>query len=111
MKPQEINEKALAFLANQDWKTAQELFYENARKFPSHKTYNNLGFFLIREGLLCKNGTQRNALKLGLKYLEKASKFEESSVNCVAMVEAIVFELRSCSKEAEESLKKKRMGC
>ena len=76
MTAKEINQAALENLKKQDWQSAQKLFFENARKNPSHKTYNNLGVFLITEGLTCRNGTSRNATKLGLKYLLKAAETE-----------------------------------
>jgi len=95
MTAQEINENALNCLKNQNWKEAQEKFFENAKKNPSHKTYNNLGYFLITEGIECKNGKVRNALKLGLKYLVRAADIKESQINLCAIVKAFEYELIS----------------
>lgn len=83
-----INKQALLKLAQQDWKGAQTLFFENAKKNPSNKTYNNLGKYLIDEGLECKNGKVRNAYKLGIKYLKKAVEKELSPITLCALAEA-----------------------
>ena len=69
MIAKEINQKAMDALRRQNFAEAQHLFFENAKRNPSHKTYNNLGYYLISEGLECKGGKVRNALKLGIKYL------------------------------------------
>ena len=61
MTAKEINAKALNFLDKQEWKKAQDLFFKNAKENPSHQTYNNLGFFLIIEGLICSNGKVRKS--------------------------------------------------
>ena len=91
MTAKEINQAALENLKKQDWQSAQKLFFENARKNPSHKTYNNLGVFLITEGLTCRNGTSRNATKLGLK----AAETEDTEINLCALVMALDYELRT----------------
>ena len=100
MTAKEINEKALDFLSNQDWKNAQFLFFDNVRKNPCHQTYNNLGVYLINEGLECKNGKTRNAFKLGFKYLLKAAEIKISTINTYAIVEAInSLLLQECDKK------------
>lgn len=95
MTARDINENALKFLMKQNWAEAQQLFFENAKKNPSHETYNNLGNFLINEGLLCKNGRVRNAQKLGLKYLLRASEIKDSQVTLCAISKAYDYELRT----------------
>ena len=104
MNKQIINQKALASLSKQKWKTAQQLFYYNAKKNPSHETYNNLGYFLITEGLLCKNGKTRNALKLGMHYLLKAHQFSTSAINSCAIVKAIDYQLQIATKNEKNDL-------
>lgn len=95
MTERDINEKALDSLMEQNWVRAQQLFFENAKKNPSHETYNNLGNYLINEGLLCKNGRVRNAQKLGLKYLLRAAEIKDSQVNLCAIASAYNYELRT----------------
>ena len=102
MTAQQINGKALDNLSSQHWMNAQKLFFMNMKKHPSHQTYNNLGYYLISEGLICKNGKTRNALKHGMKYLFKASKMETSVINMCAIVKAIDYQLRT-AKEDEKS--------
>ncbi|MBE6537470.1 MAG: hypothetical protein E7673_05905 [Ruminococcaceae bacterium] len=85
----EINKQALNLLNKQDWFKAQTLFFENAKKHPSYQTYNNLGYYLISEGLTCKNGKVRNALNLGLNYLKKSANMKKTLVNCFATIDAI----------------------
>lgn len=123
MTAEERNEKALAFLENQDWENAQKLFYQNAILFPSHKTYSNLGFYLISEGLISKNGKYRSATTLGLKYLEKAKEYGHSVINYTAIAEALnlqktsdFFKVYSILKKAAEIcdndvLKYNRLRC
>ena len=94
MTSKKTNSEALRALAEQQWGKVQMLLFANARYFPSHQTYNNLGFYLITEGLLCKNGKVRNALELGMKYLLKAEKIKFSSINANAIAKAIDLQLR-----------------
>ena len=84
-----LNKEAMLALENRDCRKAQALFFENVKKYPCHETYNNLGYFLITEGLECKNGQVRNASLLGWKYLHKSAHAKESSLNLVAIVSAI----------------------
>ncbi len=90
----EINKQALYFLSNQDWTQAQNLFFENARKHPSYQTYNNLGYYLISEGLTCKDGKVRSALSLGVNYLKKSASIKNTSINCFAMIQATDYLLK-----------------
>lgn len=99
MNAETINAHALTELSNQNWSTAQQLFFYNAKKNPCHQTWHNLGYYLITEGYLCKNGQFRNAHKLGVKYLNKASVADESVLNIFATITAIDYELRSASTE------------
>lgn len=85
MKSQYINEFALKLLYNHDWIGAQKLFFENAKKYPSHETFNNLGYFLITEGLSLKKGISKNAFRLGKKYLYKALSMRNSVINLSAI--------------------------
>ena len=77
----ENNEKALTALSCGHFLEAQTLLFENAKLFPSHETYHNLGYYLCSEGLECKGGKVRNADKLGLRYLLKAERMKDTSVN------------------------------
>ena len=95
MNSESINNRALECLARQNWTEAQRLFFYNAKKFPSHKTYNNLGYYLISEGLECKNGKVRSAHKLGVKYLIKASMLATSVTNIIAQVNALSLSMRT----------------
>lgn len=93
MKAQETNQRALALLEAQEFMGAQTLFFENARKNPCHQTYNNLGYYLLTEGLQCKNGQVRNADRLGYSYLCRAAQLETSSINLSACAYAKVQQL------------------
>ena len=104
MVAKEINETALDLLSKQDFTNAQNLFFKNAKENPSHETYNNLGYYLVSEGLICKNGTFRNAYKLGIKYLLKAANLKDSVVNLCALAKAIDYELRIVPKSRKEAL-------
>ena len=101
MTSKKTNSEALRALTEQQWEKAQMLLFANARYYPSHQTYNNLGFYLITEGLLCKNGKARNAFKLGMKYLLKAEKIKISSINANAIAKAIDLQLRQISNNTE----------
>lgn len=111
MTAQEINENALNCLRSQRWKEAQEKFFENAKKNPSHETYNNLGYFLINEGIECKNGRVRNAQKLGVKYLSRAAEIRESQINLCAIAKAYEYELISSSEKKREELFQQTSQC
>ncbi|MBR2344096.1 MAG: hypothetical protein IKA64_07575 [Clostridia bacterium] len=104
MTAKEINEKALLCLERQNWREAQRLLFFNAKRSPSHQTYNNLGYYLITEGLECSNGKVRNALKLGVKYLKKAAELGTTVLNINALVEAVEYELRSADEKESGAL-------
>jgi len=104
MIAKETNRKAMNALSQQNFTEAQHLFFENAKRNPSHQTYNNLGYYLISEGLECKGGKVRNALKLGIKYLNKASEIDSSVTNICSKVEAINLMLRGVKNEEEIAL-------
>lgn len=95
MLPYEINKKALDCLSKQNWIEAQFYFFENAQQHPSYQTYNNLGYYLISEGLTCKNGKTRNALNLGINYLIKSVDIKKTPVNLSAIVKSIDYQLRA----------------
>lgn len=111
MTSNNINKKALNSLLEQNWEEAQKLFFENAKRNPSHETYNNLGNYLIEEGLICKNGYVRNAQKLGLKYLLKAAELKESSTNLCAISKAYNCELQTATKTQRYKLYKQTLDC
>lgn len=111
MTARDINENALNFLMKQNWARAQQLFFENAKKNPSHETYNNLGNYLINEGLLCKNGRVRNAQKLGLKYLLRAAEIKDSQVNLCAISKAYDYELRTAIGAQRQTLYEQSYRC
>lgn len=94
MDAKAINQKALECLSNQDLEGAQYFFFKNAKENPSHQTFNNLGNFLIHEGLTYKNGRTRNAQKLGMNYLQRAASLEHSSVNFCAIAKAYDFAMQ-----------------
>ena len=81
----ENNQKALIALSKGHFSEAQKLLFENARHFPTHETYHNIGYFLCSEGLECKNGKVRNADRLGLQYLLKAEQMKATSINQSAL--------------------------
>lgn len=104
MNCKEINQAALKFLKRGEWNNAQVLFFQNVREYPSHKTYNNLGNYLICEGLACKNGNVRNAWNIGMKYLKLAAELETSAVNLCAMAKAFNYKLRGMSSAEKQPL-------
>lgn len=107
MNVNSINQCALDCLSDQNWLTAQNLFFKNAKENPSHETYNNLGYFLICEGFTYKNGKTKNAYSLGLKYLLRAAKIELSATNLCAIAKAYDYALRSAKGIDREQLLEK----
>lgn len=99
MKEKEININALNLLENQEWSKAQKLFFYNVKINPSYQTYNNLGFYLVSEGIQCKNGKTRNATKQGIKYIVKSMELKATSINLFSMVKAIDYQLRDCTAD------------
>ncbi len=104
MTAKEINTKALLELSDGNLREAQLLFFENAKKHPSHQTYNNLGFYLITEGLMRKNGKTINALKLGTKYLKKSYEISRSAINIFAIVTSINYQLKFLKENEKKAL-------
>lgn len=88
MEAIEINKKALNMLSLQKHKDAQKLFIYNALKHPSHQTYNNLGVFLITEGLSCTGRTGFFSHELGLICLKLAKLFSCSQINLCSLAKA-----------------------
>lgn len=111
MTTKEINERALDLLDNRDWYNAQALFFQNARIAPSYKTYNNLGYYLISEGLTLRSGVSRNAYKLGLKYILKSIDEKKSAVNLFALATAYDYRLRRASDDERKILYNKSYLC
>lgn len=97
MDEREINEKALDFLNKHDWISAQKLLFKNANQSQSHNAYNNLGFYLITEGLACKNEMFRNAYNLGTKYLLRAAEIKETAINDFAITTALNYKFMGSS--------------
>lgn len=104
MTEREINHEALFALENQNWPKAQQLFFKNAKIHPSHNTYNNLGFYLITEGIICKDGKFRNAHKLGMKYLLRAAEKEYKQLNLCAIAKAYDLELMTSKENKKEEI-------
>lgn len=94
----EINSKAMRALEAQEFGVAQALFFENARINPSLETYNNLGYYLITEGYVSKNGNIRNSYSLGMKYLEQASEMKKTQINLSAIVTALEMKTATASR-------------
>jgi tetratricopeptide (TPR) repeat protein len=78
--PGMTNRHAIAALECSDFGQALELFRENAKKAPGRLSFNNLGKFYVDEGYRTKDGTWRNAWKLGLHYLTKAREIKADRV-------------------------------
>lgn len=93
----------MCFLDAQDWQHAQQLLRENTKKHPCYQTYNNYGYYLITEGVLCKNGKTKNALKLGTKYLIRALNIKRTVISICAMVKSLEYQIRAV-KPVERNL-------
>ena len=103
----ETNHEALLALERQQFKKAQSLFAENAKRNPSHQTLNNLGVFLFEEGFECKNGKIVNCIQRGLRCLLKSSEIKATKTNYSAIAKA--YDLRSyyvTCKEKKEMYEK-----
>lgn len=59
---------------------AQTQFQKNAREHPCWITYQNMGAFYAFNGLILRNGRERNADKLAEHYLSKALLFQPDSM-------------------------------
>lgn len=99
----ERNQRALVLLSKGRFVEAQKMFFENARRFPSHETYHNLGYYLYSEGITCKNGKTRNADKLAMQYLLKAEQMKITAVNQSALAE-------KCEKQRNSEFCKTRIN-
>lgn len=82
------NAEALATLSQGNFIGTQQILQENAKRYPGHQTYNNLGYYYCTEGLEMKNGQVRSAVKLGIQYLQKAEKIQETPLNLTNLGEA-----------------------
>ena len=65
----------------------------HTQKNPCHETFNNIGYYLCTEGLMCSNERFRNADKIGIKYLVKAANMRTSTINLCSF--ATIINLRS----------------
>ena len=71
-----IHHAAMEALAQGNFSEAQRLLYLNCTKFPSYRSYNNLGLYLYENGMDLKNNTTRSAAKIGEHYIQRALKLE-----------------------------------
>ena len=94
MTAKSINMQAIDALIKGNNLEAQKYFFENAKNNPSHETYNNLGYYLCSQGLQYVNGNFRNAYKLGMQYLKKASNYKNTIVNFLAIATSININLK-----------------
>lgn len=83
MNSSELNLLALSALQRGDFYQAQELFRKNARKYPNHFSYNNLGQYYVTEGRESDSGNTYCANWLGLHYLQKAASLMETPLNLI----------------------------
>ena len=102
MNEEQTNQKALELLSKRDWNSAQKLLFENANRFKSHNSYNNLGHYLVTEGLVCKDGRFLNAYNKGMKYLLASAEIKESATNAFAIASALNFKLKYSSRKKPE---------
>ena len=69
------NQVALSELEKGNEAKALRILRKNAKSYPSECTLNNLGVYYCQYGMLLENGDIRSALKVGLRYLLKAAKY------------------------------------
>ena len=62
MNPIEINHKAMEALSEGEFLAAQKLFYENAKRFPSHETISDIIY--IRKVWSVRTGKREAAINL-----------------------------------------------
>lgn len=67
---------------------SQKVFERNAQLNPCFLTYNNLGYFYAEEGRWHYSKKIGEAKRLGIKYLKKAEKMEQSYKNIMALGDA-----------------------
>ena len=60
----------------------------NIKKNPCCLTFNNLGIYYCQYGMILENGKIRNAERIGMKCLIKASSYEKNWNNCVSAATA-----------------------
>lgn len=104
MNAYEINVKALENLRKQNFAEAQKLFFMNAKEHPSHNTYNNLGYYLLTEGIICKNGKTIGAYKTGRKYIMEAYTMGKSTVNMLAAIYAFELEANATTTKRRNEI-------
>ena len=101
---EQINRQALESLEKNDCKNAQFLFKQNIKQNPCHQTFNNLGYFLITEGMELNNGKHKSAVMLGHRYLLKAAKMKETVINIKAITESFYYQSRTATKKNKKQL-------
>jgi len=69
----------------------QEILRGNLKKYPNIITWNNLGVYYSEYGMIRKNGKERSASKLGLRYLIKAAE-NSSDWRCYMNVAKAIWE-------------------
>ena len=82
------NLKALAALSCGDFEKTQKILRENARKWPSVLSFNNLGLYYLQNGIICVNQKVRSSQKIAMHYLEKAHNIDSDWRNCLNLASA-----------------------
>lgn len=85
----DLNRQALNAVDQCRWRDAQELLYKYVRKTPCHKSYHNLGYYLLINGRISPNGAYRNADKVAVRYLTKAAEYDTTAANRIALAMAV----------------------
>ena len=111
MKTEKLNRQALNCLGKQKVKEAQMRFFENVRKNPCCQTYHNLGWFLISEGFVCRNGKIKKAHKLGRNYLFRAMKIRKNPVTLLAIAKTYEYERTISPHENKKQLAEQARLC
>ncbi len=96
----EKNKLALQALEEDNEVYAVKALRENAQKYPCCMTLNNLGVYYSTWGMLQKNGKIKNASKVGLRHLLKASELGADWRNCANIAD--VFYRFNNIEKAEE---------
>lgn len=96
-----LNQFALEALSRNELYEAQNLFRQNAKRYPCFITFNNLGIFYVFEGLYKPDYSRRRAKKLGISYLKKAELYQKSRLTMLGLGQAY-FEIKDY-KEASKN--------
>ena len=81
----ERNNIAIDMLFDGQFKNAQNIFIYNVKNYPCFTTLHNLGLYYYDDGKESSKGKIKSCKKLGLRYLEKANKYEELFANNMAL--------------------------